>query len=170
MDTQTLSFTYRMQFDYLCDTTLRLLEFAAQLPSDAYLARDGYSQQSLHNTFVHLIGAGKFWRNIITEEPVVDLEPEQVAGIDAVRALVSEERQAWQSFWESHNDTALLASIERQTPWGVSKFIVWKTLQHVILHGMQHLAEVCRLLTNAGQSPGDIDFLSYGEAWGVQGS
>jgi uncharacterized damage-inducible protein DinB len=166
MDNQTLNSSFRMQFDYHSDTTLRLLDFAARLSNEVYVARDGYSQQSLHDTFVHLIGSGRFWRTVIVDEPVVDLEPERVAGINDVRTLILEERLIWRGFWESHNDTALLASMERQTPWGPSTFIVWKTLQHVILHGMQHHAEICRLLTNAGQSPGDIDFLSHGEAWG----
>jgi uncharacterized damage-inducible protein DinB len=37
----------------------------------------------------------------------------------------------------------------------------WRILQHVALHGMQHHAELAQLLTAAGQSPGDIDFIFY---------
>ena len=37
----------------------------------------------------------------------------------------------------------------------------WRILMHVLLHGMQHHADVARLLTDKGQSPGDIDFLFF---------
>ena len=37
----------------------------------------------------------------------------------------------------------------------------WRILSHVVLHGMQHSAEIAELLTLKGQSPGDIDFIFY---------
>lgn len=40
-------------------------------------------------------------------------------------------------------------------------FKLWRVLQHLIMHGMQHHSELAQLLTNEGKSPGDIDFIFY---------
>jgi hypothetical protein len=37
----------------------------------------------------------------------------------------------------------------------------WQVLHHVVLHGMQHHAEIAAQLTSQGLSPGDIDFVFY---------
>ncbi|MCA9871854.1 MAG: hypothetical protein KC487_15925 [Anaerolineae bacterium] len=46
----------------------------------------------------------------------------------------------------------------RGDPWTMP---LWRVLQHLILHGMQHHTELAQLLTAEGQSPGDIDLLFY---------
>ena len=38
---------------------------------------------------------------------------------------------------------------------------LWRVLQHLILHGMQHHAELAQLLTAKGQSPGNLDFIFF---------
>ena len=46
-------------------------------------------------------------------------------------------------------------------PDRVFRFGRWQVLYHVVLHGMQHHAEIAALLTDQGLSPGDIDFIFY---------
>jgi uncharacterized damage-inducible protein DinB len=38
---------------------------------------------------------------------------------------------------------------------------MWRILQHVILHGMQHASEIAKRLTEFGHSPGNIDFIYF---------
>lgn len=38
---------------------------------------------------------------------------------------------------------------------------VWQILHHVIIHGMQHRAELAAALTSFGYSPGNIDYIIY---------
>lgn len=167
MSSKTTAFpqTYQIQFGFHFDVTQRLLELARALPEDVYRAKIGYSHGSIHSTFVHLLGAGLFWRNMITDMPILELGPEDIAGIDALTAMLEIERKGWPELLATFDASTLVATFERETPWGPGVFTIWKTLQHVILHGMQHHAELARMLTEAGHSPGDMDFISYQAAW-----
>jgi uncharacterized damage-inducible protein DinB len=49
----------------------------------------------------------------------------------------------------------------RGDPWTLPR---WRVLQHLALHAMQHETEIAHLLTLAGRSPGDIDFIFYAGA------
>ena len=44
--------------------------------------------------------------------------------------------------------------------------LLWHYLVHVVNHGTQHRSEAAALLTEYGQSPGDLDFLIFLEATG----
>jgi uncharacterized damage-inducible protein DinB len=42
-----------------------------------------------------------------------------------------------------------------------ARYPFWFYLLHMVTHSQQHRAEAAQLLTQLGQSPGDIDFLDY---------
>lgn len=152
--------TYQIQFSFHFDVTQRLLELARALPEDVYRAKNGYSHESMHNTFVHLLGADNFWRHVIADMPIPDLEPEDIAGIDALASMLEVERKGWHELLATFDSATLLGPFDLQSPYGARVFPMWRPLQHLILHGMQHHTELARMLTEAGRLPGDIDFLS----------
>jgi len=39
--------------------------------------------------------------------------------------------------------------------------ILWQTMAHLVNHGTQHKTEAAALLTDFGQSPGDIDMILF---------
>lgn len=153
--------TYQIQFSFHFDETQRLLELARVLPDDVYRAQINYSYASIHNTFAHLLSADQLWRNVIAGTPPSFLQAEEIANIDALVALFEIERHGWRELIATLDEETLLSSIERQSPFGTMVLPIWQTLQHVILHGMAHHTELARMLSEAGQSPGDIDFLFY---------
>ncbi len=153
--------TYHIQFSFHFDETQRLLALARALPEDVYRATIDYSFASIHNTFAHLLGASQLWRNVIADTAPSFLEAEDIAGIDALAALFAIERTGWHDLIATFDAATLLETIERHSPQGIMVLPIWQTLQHVILHGMQHHTELARMLTEAGHSPRDIDFLSY---------
>ena len=65
MSTMTTTFpqTYQIHFSFQFEVTQRLLALARALPEDVYRAKIGYSHNSIHNTFFHLLGADYLWRN-----------------------------------------------------------------------------------------------------------
>ena len=156
----TIGQTYQIQFDFHFALTQRLLTLARALPAELYQAQIGYSHGSIHNTFVHMLGADQLWRKVIANLPDPERLPES-ATIEAVAAWLAVERQGWHELLAPLDTATLFATFDRETPWGSHAFTMWTTLQHVILHGMQHQSELARLLTEAGHSPGDTDFLTY---------
>jgi uncharacterized damage-inducible protein DinB len=153
--------TYQVQFSFHFDETQRLLTLARALPDDIYRATNGYSHDSIHNTFAHLLGASQLWRNVITNREPSFSEAKDTAGIDALVALFETERNSWRELVTTFDAETLFGTIERQSPFGTIVLTIWQTLQHVILHGMGHHTELARMLTECGQSPNDIDFLFY---------
>ena len=72
------------------------------------------------------------------------------------------ERAAWQELLASLDEAQIDQDVALQAgPDRVLSFGRWKVLYHVVLHGMQHHAEIAEQLTRAGESPGDIDFIFY---------
>ena len=159
--TMTFPQRYHIQFSFHFDETQRLLALARTLPEDVYHATIAYSFASMHNTFAHLLGASQLWRNVIADTEPSFLEAEDIAGIDALVALFEIERTGWHDLIATFDVATLLEPIERQSPQGIMVLTIWQTLQHVILHGLGHHTELARMLTEAGHSPGDIDFLLY---------
>ena len=153
--------TYQIQFSFHFDETQRLLALARSLPEDVYHAKNGYSHDSIHNTFAHLLGASQLWRNVIANREPAFSEAKAMADIDALVALFEIERTGWRELVATFDGVTLFETIERQSPFGTIVLTIWQTMQHVILHGMGHLTELARMLTEAGQSPNDIDFLFY---------
>jgi uncharacterized damage-inducible protein DinB len=156
----TIPQTYQIQFNFHFEVTQRLLMLAQALPADRYYAKRDYSHGSIHDTFVHLLGADQLWRKVITNLPDPEQLPEST-DIEAVAAWLAVERQGWHELLAPLDAATLFATFDRETPWGSHAFTMWTTLQHVILHGMQHQSELARLLTEVGHSPGDTDFLTY---------
>ncbi|CAN5534693.1 hypothetical protein BH10CHL1_BH10CHL1_35790 [soil metagenome] len=150
--------TYQIQFSFHFDQIQRMLELAHTLPEDVYYAKNDYGHDSIHNTFAHLLGATKFWRNVIADTLAPDFASEQITDIEALTAMLERERIGWPELLATFDEVTLLGTITRKSPIGTRVIPIWRTVQHVILHGVQHQTELARLLTEAGASPGDLDF------------
>ena len=163
MTSKTVTFpeTYQIQFGFQFDVTQRLLELARVLPDNVYRASQGYSHDSIHNTFCHTVGAAKFWHEVITDTLPSDFDPSKplgIAAIDELVAMLESERKCWGELLATFDEVALLGTFRSDSPIGPRVIPVWRTLQHVVLHTMQHQTELARMLTEAGLSPGDLDF------------
>ena len=51
--------------------------------------------------------------------------------------------------------------IQRTRGGRTLSFVRWQAMATVVLHGVQHRAEIAEYLTAAGYSPGDLDFIFY---------
>lgn len=142
--------TYHVQFSFYFDETQRLLELARALPEGMYRAQSNYSYTNIHNTFSHLLSATQLWRSVIANKQPSLLEAEEIAGVDALIALFESERQGWLELIATLDESTLLNTIQRQSPFGTIVLPIWQTLQHVILHGMAHLTELARMLSDTG--------------------
>jgi uncharacterized damage-inducible protein DinB len=150
-------------FAYHFDTTLSLLSLAGKLEA-ALLEKDpGYGRGSIMGIFTHLLSADRGWRiGLETARQTRPIDPDQVFDIPLLQSEFEKEAAAFAAFLGSTNDGLLAADIDLTTFRGHSRsFPRWRILQHLLLHGMQHHAELAQLLTVAGHSPGDLDFIFY---------
>jgi len=88
--------------------------------------------------------------------------PEAYPDLAAIRAGMADEAAAWASLTDGLSgaeiEAELILTARLGRAWPIPR---WRVLQHQILQGMQHHAELARLLTEAGQSPGDLDFIFF---------
>jgi uncharacterized damage-inducible protein DinB len=129
-------------FDYHWHTTNRLMEGAAKLTLDDYHANPGFGHGSVHDLLFHLLRTDRSWRLAL--------------------AGFAEEQVAWQALLGSLTVEEFEGDVDL-TNWRGEPvtFARWRVLHHLVLHGMQHHAELAALLTAKGQSPGNIDFIFY---------
>ena len=160
MTTQAI---YQTLFNYQWHTTRRLLASAGNLETATYHENPGFGHGSIHDLFVHLLRAGSGWRIALeTGQQQPGLRREDLPDLPAVKAGFETEATAWGALLEQLTDDQIIAEVTltnwRGEPW---TFPLWRVLQHLNLHAMQHHTELAQLLTAQGQSPGDIDFIFY---------
>ena len=163
MEAETTGFVtaLKLQYDFHFDETRRLLEIARRIPDERLLAQNQSDLDRMQSLFAHILGADRFWRHVVIGEILSDQEPSDEASIEGLIALSEAERVRWNKAFELLDDKGLLERVERNLPFGAFSFTVGQAMQHVILHSHQHLGEIAHLLTEAGHSPGDVDFFDY---------
>ncbi len=151
-------------FSYHFDTTLRLLSIAAELEESELDQDPGYGRGSIRSIFFHLLAADRGWRiGLETCQQTRPFDRDQSFDLNQLQSEFEAESSAYASFLASTDDGTLVADIELTTlRWGTRSFPRWRILQHLLLHGMQHHAELAQLLTERGHSPSDLDFIFYG--------
>jgi uncharacterized damage-inducible protein DinB len=150
-------------FRYQSATIQRLLDQAAKLSNEQYYAHPGYGHGSLHDIFFHLLQATRSWRIALeTGKQQAGIKAADYAALELIRIAYTEEYAAWYSLLAPLTDEQLYEPLSlmnwRGEPWTL---IRWRVLQQIVLHSMQHHAELAQLLSIYGQSPGNIDFIFY---------
>lgn len=163
MDTEFAKRQFQTLFAYRWHLTARLMEGAAQLSEADYKDNPGYSQGSIHDLLFHLLRTDRNWRvSLESGQRPEPLRPEDYAGLQALRAGFEREQAAWQALLDALSAEAIESDVSL-TNWRGDTLTMprWRFLQHVVLHGMQHYADLAHWLTVKGQSPGNIDFLFF---------
>ena len=90
------------------------------------------------------------------------MELSDYPGLVEIRLRWQTEEQEMLQFLESVSEEQIESTIQ-VTDWKgrTFPFQMSKLLMHMLMHGMQHRSEAAALLTNYGQSPGDLDLLFY---------
>ncbi len=149
-------------FEYSAWATERLLDAAARLDAATYFApAEGYP--ALHDTLVHAYAAGWVWR-----QRCGGISPTALPGVAEIPTL-----EALRAAWQAENDAllALVAGLSDEALEGVVSYrtttgkahqnALWQLLAHLVNHGTQHRSEAAMLLTARGQSPGDLDLITF---------
>lgn len=148
-------------FAYHWQTTAHLMTCAGRLEPADYIADTG--RGSVHGVLFHLLATDRSWRlGLGSGRQVSGATPEEFPDLAAIVRGFEEERGAWGALLAGLGD-AEIAGDKQLINWRGDSMSIpyWRIFQHLILHGMQHHAEVAQLLTEKGQSPGNIDFLFF---------
>ena len=134
----------------------RILEAAAGIDEATWSARNVVDERGLGGILVHQLGSTQRWRHGLSgsaEQPRPEKGP--LLSVEALRAAFEEEWAAYEAWFATLDDDAML-TLEDGVP-------VWTLLLHVVNHGTQHRSEAAALLTEAGHSPGDLDLVDFAE-------
>ncbi len=154
---------FETQFAFHFDITRRLMDKAALLTDGDYRENPGYSRGSIHDTLYHVLRADHGWRTSLKSgRQAPALPPAEYPDLAALRARCDLEQAAWTRLLAGLDDATLSADITLTRMSGETLVMPrWRVMQHVLMHGMQHHADLAHMLTTKGQSPGDIDFLFF---------
>lgn len=146
--------------------TKKILDKAAKLSDAQFLAPQpaGFSAGSLRATLVHALGAEWAWRMRLQNgvSPTAFPSEREFANLSALILRWATEEDRLRAFVAGLSDDDLDKTVTYKNLAGVenARNISHAFLQ-VVLHGQQHRAECAAMLTDFGQSPGNIDFLYY---------
>lgn len=156
---------FKILFDYQFHTIDRLLVEAAKLTDSQLVEDPGYGRGSIHGLLFHLLGVSRGWREGLEtghRPPPMDIN--NYPTLETLQAGFQQERAHWDNLFLSIDDQTIQGNIDLTWRGATMTMPYWRILQHLILHGMQHHAELAQLLTEQGHSPGDLDFIFY--QWG----
>jgi uncharacterized damage-inducible protein DinB len=71
------------------------------------------------------------------------------------------EDQAMTAYLDSLTDANMTDIVRYEVEEGWRERVLWHCLWHVVNHGMQHRSECAVMLTDLGQSPGNLDVTTY---------
>jgi uncharacterized damage-inducible protein DinB len=154
----------RMLFDYNYWANARILNAAARLTDEQFSAPGNLSFGGVRGTLVHLFGAEYLWRKRTQERVSPSSLPPESAYPDlaTLRTRWDEEERLMRAYLDGLTDEALQETFKYKNIKGLEfEMVLWRALVHVANHGTQHRAEVAVLLTDFGQSPGDVDMSLY---------
>ncbi len=149
-------------YDYNDWANQRILTTCAKISHEQFIAPGTFSWGGLRGTLVHTLDTEWSWRMICQGNgPMADMVESEFPTLDALRERWQEEEQARRLYLSSLHDDDLDSILSYKVAEGVRNRVLWHVLFHVVNHGMQHRSEAAALLTQYGQSPGNIDFTVF---------
>ena len=153
----------QLLYKYNCWANTRILNAASNLTPEQFLAPASFPHRELRGTLTHALFAEWLWRSRLQgESPTQHFKPEDFPTFDSLRVRWREEEKALNSFVEGLTDEKLSGTFQYKTTRGeVMENVLWQVMTHVVNHGTQHRSEAAAILTELGQSPGDIDLIVF---------
>ncbi len=154
-------------YEYNYWATGRILTACAKVSEGQFTRMEeygpGFSYGSLRGTLVHALDAEQSWRLRFQQKALgPDLVEADFPTLEALQKRWQEDEAAMRGYLAGLNDEALNGLIRYPIDnGGIRERVLWHCLLHVVNHGTQHRAEAAVLLTNYGQSPGDLDFTVF---------
>lgn len=143
----------------------KIMNAAAGLTQEQYLAPGAFPHGGLRGTLVHALFAEWLWRRRwegTSPTSAQRFKPEEFATLGALQARWAEEEKHLMDFVDGLTDERLNSPLAYTNLSGkpLTK-VLWQAMLHVVNHGTQHRSEAAALLTDFGCSPGDLDLIYF---------
>ena len=150
-------------FEYNYWANRRILTAASKVSMEQLLASTTFPHDSLLATLVHILDAEYGWRVLLQRgEETPDLDVKDFPTLASLDERWRHEEGHMRQYLASLTDESLMDVVRYTNKQGIARErIRWHGLYHVVNHGTQHRSEAAAMLTDYGQSPGDIDFSLY---------
>lgn len=152
-------------FDYNRWCNGRILDAAARLTDEQFLAPGAFPHGGLRGTLVHTLFAEWMWRmrwQGTSSGHHHRWRPEEFPTCATLQARWMEEEALLMEFLAGLTDHRVQSALDyTSTEGGRHTRRLWQTMAHVVNHGTQHRAEAAAILTALGRSPGDIDLIVF---------
>ena len=141
----------------------KILDSVAKVTQGQFLAPASFPHGGLRGTLVHALFAEWIWRQRWEgTSPSVRLKPDDFPTVESLRTRWAEEEKLLMTFVENVTEERLNSKFSYKATDGTPhERILWQAMVHLINHGTQHKTEAAAVLTDFGQSPGDIDMILY---------
>ena len=144
-------------------TNKKILDATSMVTQEQFLAPASFPHGGLRGTLVHALFAEWIWRNRWEgNSPNYRLKPEDFPTFESLRTRWAEEEKLLMAFVENVTEERLNSKFSYKATDGTPhERILWHAMAHLVNHGTQHKTEAAAMLTDFGQSPGDIDMIFY---------
>ncbi len=144
-------------------TNKKILDAVSKVTHEQFLAPASFPHGGLRSTLVHALFAEWIWRQRWEgASPTVRLKPDDFPTFESLRTRWAEEEKLLMAFVESLTEERLNGKFSYKATDGTPhERVLWQAMAHLINHGTQHKTEAAALLTDFGQSPGDIDMILF---------
>jgi len=150
-------------YDYNDWADKRLLSAAAKVTHEQFIAPAPFPHGSLRGTLVHTLDGECMWGHLLRAGDWAEelKEADFPTFADLEKSWQSEER-LMREYLASLDDEAVQHIVRYISDTGVQREReLWHCMFHLVNHGTQHRSEAAALLTEFGQSPGDVDFTIF---------
>ena len=152
-------------FDYLYWVNGRLLDAAATLDADRFTAPTTVTTRDLRATLVHELDVEWSWRMNLVGRPIeeigpeAELRPEDYPTVAALREHWARDEAEMRAWLDGLTEAQMGAPVD--SLFTRDRRPLWHYLLHIVTHAGQQQADAATLLTLAGASPGELDYLDY---------
>lgn len=122
-----------------------------------------YSQGSIRNQCVHLAGVDGEWFNFLHHAnlDVMESDPADFQSREEVRALMNESEKIVRAYVATLTTEELNREFVRPFSDPPEKQFVWQQVMQIILHGVDHRAQILAALHQLGGQTIEQDFVYY---------
>lgn len=155
-------------FEYNYWANRLILTAAARVAPEQFAAPTAFPRSGLRGTLVHIMDTEFGWRTMIENARHTDhwnapeLLETEFPTLTSIEARWREEESDMRRFLAACDDERMMEIVRYVTDEGNTRErVLWHCLYHIVNHGTQHRSEAAAILTDYGQSPGDVDFTFF---------